>query len=473
MTAAEAAGGEFSNLLTVFDSLPEGVRRAMDPWKGDLPEMAERRLVRMLTVYEPQYFGFDGRRQVGTVAEGAALFEKFINERLNGPKLKVNVLIIPVSRDLLIPFLEEGRGDIAAAGLTITPQRLERVDFADPVATGVSEVVVTSADIDVPDRIEDLGSLELHVRPSSSYWESLQELDARLRAEGRSPLRLRPADELLDDSDLLELVSAGSIPATVVDDYQGEFWSRVFPNIVLHHNLALRADAALGWALRKESPILRNALDEFVRDHRQGTLHGNMLIRRYMQDTSRVLRAREFKHARSLGNLRGFFQRYGAQYDLDWVLLAAQAFQESRFDQSARSDRGAIGIMQIKPEAASDVGVRDISTPEGNIHAGAAYVRHLIDQYFDDPGLDDVGRQVFAVAGYNAGPVRIRNLRQRTAAAGLDPNKWFDNVEILVAREVGSETVRYVSNVVKYYITFTLMRQDQELREQREPSAVR
>ena len=466
--AMEEASGELPNLLTVYDSLPEGIRRTLDPWKGDLPEMVDRRLVRLLTVYEPQYFGFDGRRQVGTVAEGAVLLEKFINERLDRKDLKIGVLIIPVSRDLLIPFLQEGRGDIAAAGLTITPQRLEQVEFTDPLATGVSEVVVTGAEVDAPGRLEDLGSLEIHVRRSSSYWESLQDLDRRLREAGSPPLRLRPADELLDDSDLLELVAAGSIPATVIDDYQGKFWSQIFPDLVLHPELALRTNASVGWALRKGSPDLRELLDDFVREHRQGTLLGNMLIKRYTQDTTRVMRARHFKYARALSDLRGIFQRHGSQYDLDWVLLAAQAFQESRFENDARSNRGAVGIMQIKPETAREVGVADISTVDANVRAGAAYVRHLIDHYFNDPELDDIARQVFAVAGYNAGPARIGKLRQKTASAGLDPNRWFDTVEVMVSREVGSATVRYVSTVVKYYITFSLMLEDRELYELRQ-----
>jgi membrane-bound lytic murein transglycosylase MltF len=464
--SSSATDDERPNLLTVFDSLPEGVQRTLSPWTGDLPEMAERRVVRVLTVYEPQYFGFDGTRNVGTVAEGAALLEEFLNDRLDTGRLPVHVIMFPVSRDLLLPFLEEGRGDIAAGGLSITPQRLERVDFGDPVATGVSEIVVTGPDVEAPDSIDDLGSIELHVRPSSSYWESLQALDQRLRDAGKPGLNLVAADEFLDDSDLLELVSSGGLPATVVYDYQAAFWSQVFPDLAVQGDLIVRPDVSLGWAVRKGSPILREALDDFIGQTGQGTMLGNVLIRRYMQDTIRVMPARKFKHATTYSELRGIFQRYGAEYDLDWVLLAAQAFQESGFDNSARSSAGAVGIMQIKPATAGDVGVHDISTPDANIHAGAAYLRHLMDQYFDDPGLDDIARQIFAIAGYNAGPARIRSLRAKTADAGLDPNKWFDNVEVLVAREVGSETTTYVANVIRYYVMFTLMREDQELRGQ-------
>lgn len=456
-------------LLTALDSLPESTRLALEPWIGDLPEMAERRVVRLLTVHEPMFFAFDGRRQVGFVAEAAADLEKFLNQRLELQQLKMIVVVQPVTRDLLIPFLEEGRGDIAAAGLTITPERLERVDFTRPLVTGVSEVVVTGPGTDtaVPDQLDDLGALELHIRPSSSYWETLQALDADLRARGHAPLHLVAVDEVLDAEALLEQVSAGNSPATVVDTYQAEFWSQIFPNLTLHPNLTVRTDGEIAWAIRKNSPELMDALNDFGRQRRAGTLTGNILLKRYSEDTTRVQRVRRSEHSETLRRLRSSFQTHAATHELDWVLLVAQAFQESGLGADTKNSHGAVGIMQIKPASAAEAGVDDISTDDRNIEAGAAYLRLLMDRYFDDPALDPTMRQLFAIAGYNAGPTRIRNLRRKTAAAGLDPNQWFDNVEVLVAREVGRETVRYVSNIMKYYVTFTLMIEDRELEESR------
>jgi len=462
---------ELPNLLTALDSLPEGTRIALEPWTGDLPEMAQRRVIRLLTVHEPMFFGFDGRRQSGLIAEAAVALEEFLNQKLERSQLKVLVMVQPVTRDLLIPFLAEGRGDIAAAGLTITPERLEQVDFAHPTATGISEIVVTGpgTEVAIPNRIEDLGVLELHVRPSSSYWESLQTLDQDLSAGNRTPLNLVAVDEVLDAADLLEQVNSGNSPATVVDAYQAEFWSKIYPDLVLHPDLALRTDGEIGWALRKSSPVLKQALNEFLREYRPGTLSGNILLNRYTQDTSRVQRVRRAEHAHSLTRLRSSFEKHAATYDLDWVLLVAQAFQESRLGADTKNSHGAVGIMQIKPASAAEAGVDDIGTDDSNIEAGAAYLRYLIDNYFDDPDLDPARRQLFAIAGYNAGPTRVRNLRRKTAAAGLDPTKWFDNVEVLVAREVGRETLRYVSNIMKYYVTFTLMIEEAAIEDAREP----
>jgi len=460
---------DLPTLLTALDSLPAGTRRALAPWTGDLPEIAQRRVIRLLTVHEPMFFGFDGRRQSGLIAEAAVALEEFLNQRLERNQLKVFVVVQPVTRDLLIPFLEEGRGDIAAAGLTITPERLERVDFAHPTATGVSEIVVTGpgTEVTIPGRLEDLGALELHVRPSSSYWESLQALDQGLREQNLEPLKLVAVDEVLGAEELLEQVSAGNSPATVVDAYQAEFWSKIFPDLVLHPDLAVRTDGEVGWAIRKESPLLKEALNDFLRQYRPGTLTGNILLNRYTRDTARVQRVRRAEHSQTLKRLRGSFERHSATHGLDWVLVVAQAFQESRLGADTQNDHGAVGIMQIKPASAAEAGVDDISTDDSNIEAGTAYLRLLIDHYFDDPDLDPTIRQIFAIAGYNAGPTRIRNLRRKTAAAGLDPNQWFNNVEVLVAREVGRETVRYVSNIMKYYVTFTLMVEDRELEESR------
>jgi membrane-bound lytic murein transglycosylase MltF len=458
-------GEQLPTLLTALDSLPVQVQRALRPWTGDLPDMAERRVVRFLTVHEPMFFGFDGHRQVGLMAEAAAELETFLNERLQTGQLKIIVLVQPVTRDLLIPFLEEGRGDIAAAGLTITPERLERIDFARPFATGVSEIVVTGPGVEgpIPDRLEDLGGLELHVRRSSSYWESLQALDTDLRARGHEPLNLVAVDEVLDAEALLEQVNTGNSPATVVDAYQAEFWSQIFPDIVLHPHLALRTDGQVGWAIRKGSPVLKQALDDFVGQRRLGTLTGNILLRRYTEDTTRVQRVRRAEHGQTLHRLQSSFETHAATYGLDWLLLVAQAFQESRLGADTENNHGAVGLMHIKPASAAEAGVRDISTDDSNIEAGAAYLRLLMDRYFEDPGLDPMMRQLFAIASYNAGPARIRSLRRKTAAAGLDPDQWFGNVEVLAAREIGRETVRYVGNIMKYYVTFTLMIENREI----------
>jgi membrane-bound lytic murein transglycosylase MltF len=154
-----------------------------------------------------------------------------------------------------------------------------------------------------------------------------------------------------------------------------------------------------------------------------------------------------------------FFRRYGDQYDLPWLLVAAQAYQESGIDQSKRSPVGAVGVMQIKPSTAegSPIFIKGVDADmERNIEAGAKYLRFIVDQYYADEPMDRVNKGLFAVASYNAGPARIAGLRREAAKMGLDPNRWFGNVEVVAAKRIGRETVTYVSNIYKYYVTYQL-----------------
>ena len=140
-------------------------------------------------------------------------------------------------------------------------------------------------------------------------------------------------------------------------------------------------------------------------------------------------------------------------------MVAAQGYQESGLDQSARSGAGAIGIMQLLPSTAADpnVGIPDIEEIDNNIHAGTKYLRFVRDRYFDDPAVDDFNATLLTFAAYNAGPARVRQLRAEAAEVGLDPNIWFDNVEVIAAKRIGRETVQYVSNITKYYVAYRLI----------------
>jgi membrane-bound lytic murein transglycosylase MltF len=164
----------------------------------------------------------------------------------------------------------------------------------------------------------------------------------------------------------------------------------------------------------------------------------------------------------------GIFEIYGDRYGFDFLMVAAQGYQESRLDQSARSAAGAIGIMQLLPSTAADsnVGIPDISRAEANIHAGVKYLDFIRNRYFSDPEMDRFNQTMFAFAAYNAGPARVRKLRQKAAQQGYNPNIWFDNVEVIAARDIGSETVQYVANILKYYIAYRLTAQQQTRRAQ-------
>jgi membrane-bound lytic murein transglycosylase MltF len=442
-----------------------------EPWIGDLDGMIQRRMIRVLVVNSKTFYFLDKGAQRGLTYDVFKAFEDDLNKELKTKHVRVHVLFVPVSRDELLPALVAGRGDIAAANLTSTPERQKLVDFAAPVFTGVSEIVVTGPQSPVIKTLDDLAGKDVFVRKSSSYYESLLALNARLKAEGKPEARLTAAPEVLEDEDLLEMLNAGLVRILVVDSHKAEFWKQIFRDIVLHPDVALRTGGEIAWAIRKGCPKLRAELDAFSATHKEGTAFGNELFRRYLKSVKYVKNAASEAEFKKLQDLKTYFQSYGGEYKLDWILMAAQGYQESRLDQGVRSPVGAIGVMQVMPATGKELEVGDIRQPEPNVHAGVKYIRFMVDRYYKDEPMDETTRMLFAFASYNAGPARIRKLRKEAEKRGLNPNLWFNSVELLAAEKIGRETVTYVSNIYKYYIAYTLV-ENQRIEEQRTKAAL-
>ncbi len=437
-------------------------------WTGDLDTMEQKRVIRVLTVYGLGRYFLDGPQEKGLTYELFKMFEDFINKRLGRKQLRVHIVFVPVARDELIPGLVEGRGDIAAAGLTITAERDDLIDFTNPVSRKLSEVLVTGPSAPAIETIEDLAGKKIYVRASSSYRSSLDQLNRKFRQAGKDEIVLQDASELLEDEDLLEMVNAGLLDWAVVDDYKARIWVDVFDKLTLREDIVFRDGGQIAIAIRENSPKLMEALNEFLRSHRQGTLQGNILINRYLKDFDWAKNALDESDYQRFQDVVAVFRTYGEQYGVDYLMVAAQGYQESRLDQSARSRAGAIGIMQLLPSTAQDpnVNIPDITSAEPNIHAGVKYLDFIRQRYFSDPEIDRFNQTMFAFAAYNAGPARIRRLRNKAAQQGYDPNLWFDNVEVIAAKEIGHETVQYVANILKYYIAYRLSTQQQVRRAQ-------
>jgi membrane-bound lytic murein transglycosylase MltF len=425
------------------------------PHLGDLDTMVDRRVIRVLTVYGPgRYFLEDGPR--GTVQEYADKLQKVVNKAYETGLLTVQVAVIPVARDQLFPALQAGYGDIVMAGTTITENRRAEVDFTDPVSKPLKEILITGPSASSVRSLDDLAGKAVYVRLSSSYAESVRDLSDRLVTAGKAPIRIEAVDESLEDEDLIEMVDAGLLPWAVVDSYKPQMWREVFTRVTVRDDLVLREGARLAWAIRSDSPKLKSFLNTFVKDNREGTLFGNIIRNRYVRDfdwAENAVGAEELSRYRALSSL---FRKYGTDYGMDPTLLAAQGFQESRLDQNVRSHVGAIGVMQLLPSTAEDknVAIPNIYELEPNIEAGAKYMAFLKERYFSGPELDEINGSLLALASYNAGPGRIRRLRREAEQRGYDPNRWFDNVEVIVAEQVGRETVQYVGNIFKYYLTY-------------------
>jgi|KBSSwiStaDraftv2_1062776.scaffolds.fasta_scaffold15863_2 membrane-bound lytic murein transglycosylase MltF len=425
-------------------------------WKGDLSEMRQRRLIRVLVPNSRTFFFYDGLQPRGLAYE---FMTEFVN-KLNAGKstnARLYLMFLPSARDRLIPDIVNGYGDVAIAGLTVTASREKAVDFISYDLT-MNEIVVTGANAPALGSVEALAGRQVFVRRSSSYYESLTALNAQLQAAGKPPVQIKLADERLEDEDILELAHAGVVPITVVDAYIAKLWAPVLPNIRVHDDLIVRKDAHMGPIVRKDSVELKKALAAFMKTHGPGTTFGNVVIQRYARDNRWVRNPGTTEDLRRFRQALPSFQKYAKQYEFDYLLIAAQAYQESRINQKLKSPAGAVGVMQIKPTTAADPNVRiaNVDAMDSNIHAGVKYLRFVSDRYFGDAKFDELNRHVFAFAAYNAGPARIQDLRTIAAKEGLDPNEWFNNVEIVAGRKIGRETVDYVRNILKYWVAYHL-----------------
>jgi membrane-bound lytic murein transglycosylase MltF len=430
------------------------------PFKADFDDLVKRRCIRVLTTYSKTNYFLDGAAQRGLTYEAVSAFDTEINKKLKTtPQTSVTVVIMPVARDQLLTGLVEGLGDIAAAELTVTPEREKLVDFSIPAATGVREVPVVGPGVAPPKSPEELSGREVSVRGSSSYFESLTLLNQKLKAAGKPPVTIRAADENLEDEDLLEMVSAGILPMVVVDEHKATFWSDVLPGLTACPSAAVRTGGSLAWAFRKGSPKLKQEINAFAQSHKMGTTFGNILLARYLKDNEWVKNPAAAAEMARFKQSIGYFKKYGQQYDFDYLLLAAQGYQESQLNQDKKSPRGAVGIMQVMPKtaAAPPILIPDVDKADRNVQAGVKYLRHINDTYFKDAKMDRINCGLFCFAAYNAGPARIAGLRKKAQASGLNPDVWFGNVEIVAAREIGRETVTYVRNIYKYYVAYKLI----------------
>ena len=389
--------------------------------------------------------------------ESLKLFENDLNADLKTGNLKVHVVIVPMPRDQLYAALASGKVDMVAAMVTVTPEREKLVAFSEPTRTNVSEVVVTGPGAPPIATVDDLAGQEVFVRKGSIYDESLARLNEQLKARGKPAVVINDAPGVLEDDDVLEMVNAGLVPITIVDDYLAEFWSKVFTDLKVHRDVAVRSGGNLAVAFRKENPQLREVVNTWLRKHGKGDAFRNMVERRYLESVKYAKNAASEAERKKLQAVIELFKKYGAQYNIDYLLMAAQGYQESTLDQNVKSPVGAIGVMQVMPPTGKELNVGDITLIEPNIHAGVKYMRFMMDQYFKDEPMDDLNKALMTFAAYNAGPGRLRQLRRETEKRGLDPNVWFGNVERIASERIGRETVTYVSNIYKYYIAYRLL----------------
>jgi membrane-bound lytic murein transglycosylase MltF len=429
-------------------------------WKGDFDGMVTRRHIRMVVPYSRTLYFNDHGRERGIVADNARDFENYINKKYrkqlgNRP---ITVYLIPATRDLLLHKVAAGLGDIAAGNITATEDRKTVVDFVAPTdQKPVSELVVTGAKLPPLASADDLSGKTVHVRKASSYYESLNALNSRLKKENKPAVNLVLVPDALEDEDMMEMLHVGLLEAIVVDDWKARIWAQLLPQVKVNEKAVLRSGGLIGWGIRKGSPKLEAELNDyyvnFMKKH--GTI--NWRKQQYYKKIKQITDSTGSAETKRFRETLEFFEKYGGKYGFDPLMLAAQGYQESQLNQNAKSHVGAIGVMQLMPATGKEMKVGDIKVTEANIHAGAKYMDQLMTRYFHDANFHEANRSLFAFAAYNAGPGRIASMRKEAAKRGLDPDKWFNNVEIVTAEKVGIEPTTYVRNIFKYYTAYKLM----------------
>ena len=387
-------------------------RQSQQTFTDDLPGLKERRRLRMITRNNAMTYFIHRGRQVGFEYE-------LIKEFADRHDLRLDI-VIPDSHADLLSYLNEGKGDVVAAAMTITEERGKQAAFTLPY-NEVDELVVVRAEEDSIASLEDLAGRTVHVRASSSFYTTLMAL-----ADSIAGLQVVPLPDDLETEDILAGVEAGRYDITLCDSN--------LLDVELAYGRALKAafsikPTVLGWAVRRDNPALLAALNQYVQEEKGG-LFFNMMKKRYFKNKRTITRAKDSLRVDLSGRLSPYdelVKKYARQYGQDWRLITAQMYQESKFDPQATSWVGARGLMQIMPVTGRELGFTNLHDPEENIHAGVKYMSQLAKRF--DPQIPIEERMRFALAAYNVGYGHVLDARRLAREKGLNPDQWFGHVE--------------------------------------------
>ena len=435
---------------------------------GDLDSIIARGYIRVLVPYSKTFYYVEGMKRYGLAYDLLNIFEQQLNKQLKFNPPKVRVIFIPVSREHILTLLRDGYADMIASGYTITAEREKEIDFSTPTVTGISEIVVGGPASPKLTTIKDLSDQHVFVRQNSSQEAALKRLNETFTKEGLKPVHIEYTGPYLEAEDILEMVNAGLIPFTIISEDLGTLWNTVYNKLNVYTKIAVDSNVSYGWAFRKNSPKLKAAVNKFIPSIRKGSIVGNMIYDKWLKNKERLRNAQSPEALSDLNHFRTLFEKYGTTYSLDWLLLSAQAFQESQLKQETVSHAGAVGLMQVLPSTAANppINIPEIKkSADNNVHAGVKYMRYLIDHYFAGEQMDPLNRHLFALAAYNCGPGNVRKLRREAVEKGMNANEWFNSVEILAAHHIGREPVQYVSNIYKYYTAYQALQRYKDLRD--------
>lgn len=444
------------------------------PGFHDLPQLLEDRQITVLVVNHPAYYFLAHSRPRGIAYDMMREYESIINDYyFSNSKLKLNIIFKPVASADIVDLLEQGQGDIAIGPLIPTKQDKDKVSFTKPLYTNHRLILISHNSTQTYQDIEQLSGKEIWVRRNSIYHKKLLEINQRIIAQQKLPIYINLVGAEIEDYELLDMLDNQQIFMTMISSHSMRLWKKIYRNIKIHSELVIENNLASSWAVQKNAPKLMESLNRFIKHHKKGTKLGNILHRRYLVTHPWLNKILYKQFEQRYRITTKIIKKYAKQYNFDWQLILAQAYQESHLNQNSVSHRGAVGVMQVLPSTAREpyINIDDLTNIDSNIHAGIKYLNFMKKRYFNSEGIEPLDSILLTFAAYNAGPAKLRRIRNKTKAKGLDPNIWFNNVEIVAAEVVGRETVVYVNNIYKFYLTYLLASRYQLLNKEDEVSS--
>jgi membrane-bound lytic murein transglycosylase MltF len=405
------------------------------PWTGDFDGMLERRNIRMLVPYSRSLYFIEAGKAHGLTADLARDFETYLNQKhakeLGGRR--ITVTLVPTTRDQLLTGLVAGLGDISGGNLTATASRMEMADFVAPTERDPAlELLVSGPGAPAVATIDELSGKKVNVRQASSYFESLNSLNDKFRAANKPLVQVVTMPDALEDEDLLEMLNAGLFDFAVVDSWKAKLWAQTLSQIKVHDDIVLRSGGMIGWAIRKQSPKLQAELDGFYKTaNQQGLIEARLTdyraLLKEIADSYTGPASGRFEQTVAL------FRKYGKQYSFDPLMLAAETATSPTLPSSE----------QVAQE----------------VQDQTKYIDQLMNKTFPDAKFSELDRTLFTFASYKSGPDKVSQMRKEAVKHGLDPNQWFNNVELVTAENSGVLSTTYVRNILKYRVAYQLIAQ--------------
>ena len=436
--------------------LPASARLAGPPegWSAsesvrDLTAIRASGQLRVLVNQSRHSSGVVRGESIGVEYHRLRALEQYLNRTARDGR-EVHLRLIPLPKEELLAALLRGEGDLVAPGELLALRRDMPVRASAPIQRDVPLVVVSRQGNRRYQRVEQLAGHSLALPVGSAARGALQRLNAGLKA----PIVADWQDPTLAVEDVLEMVQAGILPMTAVELPIAERWAKVMPKLRIDRHLRLAQKGDLSWYTRRGASSLSASIDQFLREYRAPE-DADRVFQRVYRRSYKVRQPLGRAERQRLERVRPSLMRHAKAQSLDWLLLAALALKESTLNPDARGSGGARGLLQVTPAAARSVGVGNAASLDGNVQAGAKYLAMLRRRYFASSQLNERERMAFVLAAYNLGPQRIQGLRAEARRRGLDPNRWFFQVERVAAERLGLGVVSYVGSVNKYHLALS------------------